>query len=96
MAVSYSLLSVSTDAKILVWRANDKLRYPVKGHLIARKKGGELAMVGGTSFSRVHGQDDNTFLVGTEGGSIFKCAISQPQDKDISHFFDQSTGVRWK
>jgi hypothetical protein len=75
MAVSYSLISVSTDAKILVWRALDQLKYPIKGYLIARKKGGDLAMVGGTSFSRVHGQDDNTFLIGTEGGSIFKCSI---------------------
>ena len=75
MAISYSLISVSTDAKILVWRLNDKLRYPARGYLIARKKGGELATVGGTSFCKVSELDDSTFLVGTEGGSIFKCAI---------------------
>lgn len=34
--------------------------------------------------------------MGTEGGSIFKCNITQPVDKDISHFFDQNTSVRWK
>lgn len=99
MAVQQCLISVSTDAKILVWRVNDKLRYPAKGHLLARKKDGELATVGGTSFCKVHGgaQDEQTFIVGTEGGSIFKCAISEPQDKDISHFFEQNTGgLRWK
>jgi len=40
--------------------------------------------------------EDNTYVVGTEGGSIFKCSISQPSDNDISHFFEENTGVRWK
>lgn len=53
MAISYSIVSTSTDGKILVWRLNDKLKYPIKGHLIARKKGRELAMVGGTSLSKI-------------------------------------------
>ena len=88
MAISYSLISVSTDAKILVWRYNDKLKYPARGYLVARKKGGELAMVGGTSFCKIAEADNSTFIVGTEGGSIFKCSIQQPTDKDISHFFD--------
>ena len=79
LSFQYCLLSVSTDAKILVWRVNDKLRYPAKGHLLARKKDGELATVGGTSFCKVMGAaDDQTFLVGTEGGSIFKCSIQEP------------------
>jgi hypothetical protein len=60
MAYQHCLLTVSTDAKILVWRVNDKLRFPAKGHLLARKKDGELTTVGGTSFGKVHGgaQDD--------------------------------------
>ena len=53
MAISFSLMSTSSDGKILVWRYNDKLRYPVKGHLLARKKGGELAIVGGTALSKL-------------------------------------------
>jgi WD repeat-containing protein 34 len=53
LAVSYCLMSVSTDAKILVWRLADKLRFPAKGHLLARKKDGEMSIVGGTSFARV-------------------------------------------
>ena len=99
LAYQYCLISVSTDAKILVWRLNDKLRFPSKGHLLARKKEGELVTVGGTSFCKVLGgaQDDQTFIVGTEGGSIFKCQIVEPQDKDISHFFESNTsGLRWK
>ena len=94
MQITYSLLSLSTDAKILLWRLQDKLRYPTKGHLLARKKDGDLATVGGTSLSRVYGQEE-TFVVGTEGGSLFKCAIQQPVDKDISHFFEGGS-LRWK
>lgn len=45
-------MTISTDAKILVWKFTDKLRFPVKGHLLARKKGGELAIIGGTSLSK--------------------------------------------
>jgi len=41
-------------------------------------------------------QDEQTYIVGTEGGSIFKCNIQQATDKDISHFFDNTAGLRWK
>lgn len=76
LAVSFCLMTTSTDGKILVWRVADKLRYPIKGHLLARKKGGDLQIVGGTSFSKQLGADDSSFIVGTEGGSIFKCEIT--------------------
>jgi hypothetical protein len=87
-------MSTSTDGKILLWKTENKLRFPVKGHLLGRKKGGDLSILGGTAFSKV-GNDETTFLVGTEGGSIFKCNIPQPVEKDISHLFEGSP-VRWK
>ncbi len=40
-----------------------------------------MGTVGGTSFAKIGygtgagGQEDSTFIVGTEGGSIFKCNI---------------------
>jgi len=37
MQIQTSLVSCSTDGKILLWRMEDKLKYPVKGHLLARK-----------------------------------------------------------
>ena len=37
LAIQTSLVSTSTDGKILVWRLEDKLRYPIKGHLLAKK-----------------------------------------------------------
>jgi len=53
LAVKISLVSTSTDGKILVWRYLDKLRYPIKGHLLARKKGAETQIIGGTSLDKV-------------------------------------------
>ncbi len=53
----------------------DKLRYPIKGHMLARKKGADFSMIGGTCLTK-NPFDENTYLVGTEGGSIFKCSIS--------------------
>jgi len=35
-------------------------------------------------------------LVGTEGGAIFKCQINQPDENDVSHYFEANTGCRWK
>lgn len=85
MAVKVSLISTSTDGKILVWRYGDNLRYPIKGHLLGVKKGAESSISGGTALDKVNQMEDNTYLVGTEGGAIFKCAISQPSDQDVSH-----------
>jgi len=96
MAITTSLVSTSTDGKILVWRTADKLRYPIKGHLLSKKKGAETAIIGGTALAKVYIAEDNTYFCGTEGGQVFKCSIAQPTDNDISHFFEANTGVRWK
>lgn len=42
LQVTTSLISASTDGKILVWRYEDKLKYPIKGYLLAKKKGTEF------------------------------------------------------
>jgi len=96
MAVTETLVSTSTDGKILVWRVSDKLRFPIKGHLLSKKKGTETAIIGGTSLDKVYIAEDNTFYCGTEGGQVFKCSIQPPSDSDISHYFAENTGVRWK
>lgn len=95
MAVKVSLVSTSTDGKILVWRYSDQLRYPIKGHLLATKKGNESTTTGGTALDKVNVMEDNTYLVGTEGGAIFKCSIAQPSESDITHLF-QNSQLRWK
>ena len=82
----------------MVWRLEDKLRYPIKGHLLAKKsQAKETVVIGGTALDSTFMLNDNTYFVGTEGGQIFKCSITPPSASDISHFFDNSSSsVRWK
>jgi hypothetical protein len=67
----HTLISTSSDGKILVWKPENGLEYPTRGFLIARKKKGQAKLIGGTSLD-VNSVDRNTFVLGTEGGSIFK------------------------
>jgi WD40 repeat protein len=96
MAVKVSLISTSTDGKILVWRYSDMLRYPIKGHLLSTKSKGEASISGGTALDKVNQIEDNTYIVGTEGGSIYKCTIQQPSEQDVSHLVSDKSGLRWK
>jgi hypothetical protein len=42
-------------------------------------------------------EDKTTFIVGTEGGSMFKCSISALGEKSLKSFFDAAkSGIRWK
>ena len=76
LAITTTLVSTSTDGKVLVWRVSDKLRFPVKGHLLSKKKGTETAIIGGTSLDKVYIAEDNTYFCGAENGQVFKCSIS--------------------
>ncbi len=53
MQIKVSIVSTSTDGKILVWRYQDKLKYPIKGHLLAAKKGSDSTITGGTALDKV-------------------------------------------
>ena len=54
-------------------------------------------MIGGTALDKVCFAEDNTYMIGTEGGSLFKFSIQHVKDSDISHYFtDNSSGLRWK
>lgn len=96
LQVTTSLVSTSTDGKILVWRYEDKLKYPIKGYLLGKKKGTETHVVGGTALDKVNLQEDNTYLVGTEGGGVYKCSINQASNSDVSGLFGDNHSVRWK
>jgi hypothetical protein len=54
MQVKLSLITTSTDGKILMWRYQDKLKFPVKGHLLATKKGSDISISGGISLDKVN------------------------------------------
>ena len=88
------MVSTSTDGKILVWKYTDKLKFPIKGHLLATKKGNETMIVGGTSMDKVVLAEDNTYIIGTEGGSVYKCNIVTQNDKESTHFVENNPSVR--
>ena len=43
--------------------------------MLARKRKGEMAVVGGTALT-MNCEDKTSFIVGTESGSMFKCNIT--------------------
>ena len=47
----YSLATISTDGKILLWNEREKLKHPAKGHFMATKSGNNLNIVGGKSLT---------------------------------------------
>jgi len=65
---------MSSDGKILLWKNPLRyLRYPIKGHLLARVKNNQLQVLGGTTMSLIQGSfglDEMAFVVGTEGGMV--------------------------
>lgn len=92
----FNLLSMSTDGKILVWDMVKKLQYPTKGHLLLRKKEGVSCQVAGTSISQSLG-DKNTFIVGSEAGSLFRCTITNiTNDKKQRILFDSQKNLPGK
>ena len=57
MRLETMLLSISTDGKVLLWnRPMATLRYPIKGHMLARPADkGKLQVFAGTSLSVIKG-----------------------------------------
>lgn len=92
-------MSTSTDGKILIWNPENKFTYPLRGHIIARKRKGQLNIIGGTGLD-VNMVDKNTFILGTEGGSIFKCNLALAtfaQQISASGIFENiPKKLRWK
>ena len=95
----HNLLSASTDGKVLVWSPENKLTHPKRGYLIARKKKTNIVTLGATSLA-VDSEDINSFILGTEEGSIFKLNIPMTsfsgQFETIGDFGSLQKKLRWK
>lgn len=103
----YNLLSLSTDGKLLLWNMKEEenaerllLSHPIKGYSLLRKKDGFVSSVGGLSFSQSC-EDKNTFIIGTEAGSVLRAYISNISfEKKQKILFEQksevSKNLRWK
>ena len=94
------ILTISTDGKILIW--NDpvrSLKFPIKGHLIARIKDNQIQSLGGSSMALIKGSlfglDELKIIIGTESGIIQRCLVKKPEDKDIKHFLTTNSNVTW-
>jgi hypothetical protein len=62
--------------------------------MLSNKRGDST--VGGTSMDKIQRLEDNTYLVGTEGGSVFKYNINPPTEQDLGHLFEGKSNLRWK
>lgn len=103
----YNLISLSTDGKLLIWNLkyedkseNTLLNHPIKGYSLLRKKDTFVSNVGGLSFSQSC-EDKNTFIIGTEAGSVLRAQIlSISFEKKQKILFEQksevSKNIKWK
>lgn len=72
---AYRLVTLGVDGRILVWRWS-KVEQPIYGYeLLWPGPHGSMVMWGGTcmTFDKKAMGDSATFLVGSEGGRVFKC-----------------------
>lgn len=94
-----SLVTVSSDGKILVWNNPLKnLRFPILGHIFAKVKDRQLVMMSGSSLALIPdtlGMEENHFMVGTEGGLVQKVSVSKHKDKDIRDLLTGNPQVNW-
>lgn len=106
LKTQYNLISLSTDGKMLFWnmkfedKSENLLSFPIKGYSILRKKDGFVSNVGGLCFSNSC-EDKNTFIIGTEAGSILRVLVSNISlDKKQKVLFEQksevSKNLKWK
>ena len=74
-----TLVTIASDGKILMWKNPLKgLRYPIKGHIFAKSKDNKIVIQSGSSLAMIadsYGLDEDSFIVGTEGGLVQKVMI---------------------
>eukprot|EP00002_Diphylleia_rotans_P028367 TRINITY_DN5726_c0_g1_i4.p1 TRINITY_DN5726_c0_g1~~TRINITY_DN5726_c0_g1_i4.p1 ORF type:complete len:503 (+),score=78.27 TRINITY_DN5726_c0_g1_i4:60-1568(+) len=102
----YQVISAGTDGRILTWAKNNNLKEPMQGcrllSNVTTVTGGKGAprvlqdvVQGATSIS-YSAEDRNKFIIGTEGGNIFRCALFTGKGKDspcqIEMAYDQHNG----
>lgn len=51
------------------------LKHPTKGYYLLRKREGDIVSVGGLCFAQSN-EDKNTFIVGSEAGSVLKALLA--------------------
>ena len=98
MLASYTLVTTSTDGKIMLWSERHNLTHPVRGYLLGRKKKKELAILGGNSIS-VNPADPEMIVVGTDSGACYRCKVSAGLNlfgQESGPFDQMPQSLRWK
>lgn len=106
-SLASQIVTIGGDGKVLLWTLSRKSESStpqielVRGFSLMNKRGGESTVAGGTamSFSTAnqiknhHQPDYNVFVVGTESGRVYKCAIpNQTQQQLITMSFTPHAG----
>lgn len=77
-------MSISGEGKVLFWSVHNKCVHPIHGHLLAVKAKGKNSRVvaGGTCMSfQTNGKHSSSFVVGSEGGHLFRCSVREGRSK---------------
>jgi hypothetical protein len=80
----WNVASVSGEGKVLFWSVENKCLHPIHGHLLAVKAKGKSTRVtaGGTCMSfQTNGKHSSSFVVGSEGGHLFRCSVREGRSK---------------
>ena len=80
----WNIASISGEGKVLFWNINNKCIHPIHGHLLAVKAKGKSTRVtaGGTCMSfQTNGKHSSSFIVGSEGGHLFRCSVREGRSK---------------
>ncbi|PRP76276.1 hypothetical protein PROFUN_07798 [Planoprotostelium fungivorum] len=83
---SSKILTIGGDGKVLCWGLIQKLDTSwkldlIQGYLLSIRNKGVLT--GGTALS-LNSEDPNTFVVGTEPGRIYKCALNDRHNREVT------------
>ncbi|BFI24814.1 WD repeat-containing protein 34 [Marchantia polymorpha subsp. ruderalis] len=87
---TFQIISTSTDGQILLWSA-DNLNQPLYGYsiLYPRSHSSRAQYWGGTCMDvPANTKDHSTIIVGTEGGTVYRCGLQFTQ-KSINDFSRQ-------
>eukprot|EP00750_Incisomonas_marina_P015667 INCI1843.2.p1 GENE.INCI1843.2~~INCI1843.2.p1 ORF type:complete len:689 (-),score=131.47 INCI1843.2:236-2062(-) len=101
----YQISSISGDGKILFWSIKNRLQSPIRGYMLAPKRGsagakakgrGSHAAIGGVSIAFTAGLVSTSFVTGSEGGQLHRCFLKTRGNKPLGENLPGSQTIRLK
>lgn len=78
---SYLLASVAGDGRVLAWTSANKMAFPVVGYHMSAKGKRDLGVMA-AAWSKIRA-DRDAFVLGTEGGGVYRCTMAVPGGKAV-------------